>query len=308
MKHIVQNRWVWFVARILLGAIFLTAAITKIQNIPGFTATVNGYNMLPYVLADIYSLVVPWVELFAGCALILGTFVRFTALLTVPMTISFIIASIYAIVNATGGLCGCFGTLLKMNHPTSLAIDVIMLGLAALLFTHKERYFLSLEQLLDKTFGVRMAHRTFSNVSQVASLIIVMAVVAVAGGTHFTSPPLMTPIATYQLPAPFDQQVGNYIDSGTPVLFIVYAEGCGPCEEAKPVIDALETEFGSRVAFMRVDYWQYESQMKQMGVINTPTLFLFTGKNPGGAFEASMRQSTGLRQDILRAALTGASN
>jgi thiol-disulfide isomerase/thioredoxin len=310
MKAIVQNRWGWLAARLMLGTVFIFASVLKIFDTGGFVTTVAGYGMLPDALAHLYGWVIPWVELAIGCALILGVFVRFAALISAPVTLSFGIASIYALIKAPGGTCGCFGNFINLNHQTSLTIDILMLALAAVLFIHKENDFFTLGHGFSKISPVRMNNRTFFSISQVMGLILLIAIV---GGTVYgvritTTPNVMTPIADYALPAPFNEQVGNYIDEGKPVLFIVYAEGCLPCEEAKPTIDAFESEFGDRVAFLRVDYWQYESQMKQMDIINTPTLLLFTVRNSDGTFAASMRQQTGIREDILRGALQSAAN
>ncbi len=305
MKKIIENRWVWLTARVLLGAVFLAAAVTKIQDMSGFVDTVVGYHMLPEALARLYGWVVPWVELYAGVALILGVFTRFTALLTIPMTLSFVVASIYAIANATAGPCGCFGNFISLNHPTSLTIDVVMI-IMALILLQKDKSFLAMRQLLNRVpfFNKTRLHYT---ASLVLALVVVMGIVpGIALGVKGADNKLSV-IANYTIPSPLDENVGQYLDENKPVLFIVSAEGCGACEEAKPIIDAFETEFGNKVEFLRVDYWQYETQMKQMGVINTPTILLFTAKNQDGTFAAVLRQQTGIKQEEMRTALESVS-
>ena len=75
MKTILQNRWLLFSLRLILGVIFILASISKIQDIAKFVSIVTSYGMLPNSLANLYGNIVPWLELFIGCALLLGVFV-----------------------------------------------------------------------------------------------------------------------------------------------------------------------------------------------------------------------------------------
>jgi len=175
VKTILQNRWLLFSLRLILGVIFVVASISKIQDIAKFAGIVSSYGMLPNSLANLYGNIVPWVELFIGCALLLGVFIRFSAALLVLLIISFMAASSYALVNAAGGSCGCFGKFLTLSHPIALTLDVLMLVAALILLLNKSREFFNVGQLIER-FHIKSM--ILSAGSRVALVGIMMGVVA----------------------------------------------------------------------------------------------------------------------------------
>ena len=71
-KNVIQNQWLLFSLRMVLSAVFIVAAVAKIQDIAKFVSTVVSYGILPVSLAHLYGNVIPWVELFCfGSKLIL---------------------------------------------------------------------------------------------------------------------------------------------------------------------------------------------------------------------------------------------
>jgi uncharacterized membrane protein YphA (DoxX/SURF4 family) len=150
MKSILQNRWMMLILRLSLGVVLIAASISKIQDIAQFLDTIGSFGILPDSLTYIYGYVALWLELFIGCALILGIFVRFSAALSLPLIISFMVASGYAIANATGGSCGCFGTYLVPSHKVALTIDVLMFLASLILLFNNGKEFISVGQLIDR--------------------------------------------------------------------------------------------------------------------------------------------------------------
>ncbi len=178
MKNFIQNRWVWLAARLLLGGLFMLTSIAKMSDIPYFIDEVIGYGLLPIGLARLLGSVLPWVELFIGCALILGVFVRLMSVAILPLSVVFGIAGIYAIVYDSGIRCGCFGSLIPLTHQQSLAIDCAMLVLSLVLVTQKGKDFLILERWLDRIKpDLRARGKLWFNVSLVAIVVLLMAVV-----------------------------------------------------------------------------------------------------------------------------------
>ena len=90
-------------SRLLLGSIFVAASIGKLQHPGEFTTLVASYNILPYSLAAIYGYLVPWVELIIGAFLILGILTRFASALSIPLIVSFLIASSHRLLIGAGG-------------------------------------------------------------------------------------------------------------------------------------------------------------------------------------------------------------
>ena len=109
-------------ARLVLGAVFVYASWTKIQDPGVFAASVENYKMLPASLVSVVALVLPMVELLSGGMLLLSAaellarrpwfFTRHTreaAALIAAMMGVFLVGLTQAAVRGLDISCGCFG-------------------------------------------------------------------------------------------------------------------------------------------------------------------------------------------------------
>jgi thioredoxin 1 len=71
-----------------------------------------------------------------------------------------------------------------------------------------------------------------------------------------------------------DQFEAEVLKSPIPVIVDFYAEWCGPCKMAAPVIDKLSDEFAGKVKLVKVDVDQNEISAKY-GVMSIPTVIAF---------------------------------
>lgn len=98
----------YYLARIILGLIFFYSGLVKIADAQLFVTAVENYRLLPDFLTPFFAVVLPWVELVAGFALISG----FKALPAVTLINLLIIVFIAALsISYFRGLnidCGCF--------------------------------------------------------------------------------------------------------------------------------------------------------------------------------------------------------
>ncbi|MFC1971465.1 DoxX family protein [Chloroflexota bacterium] len=134
-----KTKWWLFGLRVGLGIVFIVASISKLPLQSQFINEVAGYGLLPPTMARIYGLALPWVELAAGCSLILGIFTTLALVFSILMTVSFIVANIYALYQGVGESCGCFGQLIPLSHTTSLITDILMiLTVVVLLLLHNK--------------------------------------------------------------------------------------------------------------------------------------------------------------------------
>lgn len=78
--------------RLTLGTYFVAAGYLKIQNLPGFIAEVQKFNILPGNLSSLYGTLLPYVEMGAGTLMILGFWTTMASSLCGLMLVSFIIA------------------------------------------------------------------------------------------------------------------------------------------------------------------------------------------------------------------------
>ncbi len=110
-------------SRILLGVVFIFAAVGKIANPGGFAEDIDNYRMLPYILVVIMAVVLPWTEAVCGVLIISGKWLKGSSFLLILLNIMFIIAVSSAVIRGLDIECGCF----------SLASSVPRVGLVRLL-------------------------------------------------------------------------------------------------------------------------------------------------------------------------------
>lgn len=103
-----SHPWLTIRVQIALGALFVAAALPKIADPPSFAHMIFNYRILPAGLINISALTMPWVELLAGLALILGVWVRPARWLIAAMLVTFIIAISINLARGNNIDCGCF--------------------------------------------------------------------------------------------------------------------------------------------------------------------------------------------------------
>jgi len=70
---------------------------------------VRAYELLPIWLANIFGVVLPWLEIGAGVLLIIGIAIRYVAIFGSALMITFVIAISQAWARGLSIDCGCFG-------------------------------------------------------------------------------------------------------------------------------------------------------------------------------------------------------
>ncbi len=100
--------WLTVRVQIALGAIFVVAALPKISDPPSFAHMIYNYRLLPGGLVNITALIMPWVELLAGLALIVGVWVRPARWIVGTMLVMFVVAIAINLARDNAIDCGCF--------------------------------------------------------------------------------------------------------------------------------------------------------------------------------------------------------
>ena len=108
MSNWLAHPWLTVRVQIALGALFVAAALPKISDPPSFAHMIYNYRILPAGLVNISALTMPWVELLAGLALILGIWTRPARWLVGAMLVVFIIAISFNLWRNNAIDCGCF--------------------------------------------------------------------------------------------------------------------------------------------------------------------------------------------------------
>lgn len=95
--------------RIVLGLVFVGAALPKIADPPAFAKTIWAYELFPAWSLNPLALVLPWLELFCGLALCLGFWARAAAIWVTTLLLGFGLALSINLARHHPVDCGCFG-------------------------------------------------------------------------------------------------------------------------------------------------------------------------------------------------------
>jgi len=108
VKRFLTSPWLTIRVQLALGAIFVVAAIPKIADPPSFAHMIYNYRLVPGSLINLSALVMPWVELLAGIALILGVWKAAARTVVGILLAVFIIAISINLARDNAIDCGCF--------------------------------------------------------------------------------------------------------------------------------------------------------------------------------------------------------
>lgn len=136
-----KNRSLDIGLRLIVGAVLLTAAISKLPMQEEWVENVIAYRILPVHLAKLYALALPWLELTTGLCLIIGFGTKFFCSLAILLVTSFIVANVNMLSIDHSGACHCFYGFIKfttLNYKLALLIDVaLLIGVILILFQRK---------------------------------------------------------------------------------------------------------------------------------------------------------------------------
>ena len=124
--------------RLVAGSIFIFSAVTKLPLHSQFVAVVQSYHLLAEPLAIAYALTLPWVELLVGSYLILGILLKPSAIITIFIGMSFMIANVSAILRGEQYCGSCFGEAVPLFVSEALALDIFIMVTAVLLLVLEE--------------------------------------------------------------------------------------------------------------------------------------------------------------------------
>ncbi|MHC1730218.1 MAG: MauE/DoxX family redox-associated membrane protein [Syntrophobacteraceae bacterium] len=139
----VSGKYLFFLTRLVLGAIFIAASIDKIIHPGQFAKIIYNYQLLPEYLINIVAIVLPWLEVFLGLLIIAEFWLPGAAVLANLLLFSFFSALIYNLSRGMDVHCGCFSTEVTGAPYTSwyLIRDslFLLLGISLLILVFRGR-------------------------------------------------------------------------------------------------------------------------------------------------------------------------
>ncbi len=145
LKMILDNSWIELAARWILGITFIYASYHKIVSPADFAKIIYGYDLFPGVLINLIAIILPFVELFSGLALVLGIYPRSAALIVNGMLLGFIITLSINLIRGHEFDCGCFslgdsGDTVSSEQVVVRDIIYFVLGLHVLFYDRLRRW------------------------------------------------------------------------------------------------------------------------------------------------------------------------
>ena len=130
-----------WMARLILAAVFIYAAILKIGSPLDFADSIAAYQLLPAAAINILALGLPIFELVCGILVLTGLFLRVGTLGILAMLGIFTVAIITALIRGLNIDCGCFGSHSWLDSSPWIALirDLILIGLSLLVYRHQFR-------------------------------------------------------------------------------------------------------------------------------------------------------------------------
>jgi uncharacterized membrane protein YphA (DoxX/SURF4 family) len=97
-------------SQVLIGGLLAIAALAKLGDLHAFAEQIHNFRLLPWGLENLSAIILPWVELVAGLALVLGVRARAGGVVAVGLMAVFTVAVLIAMARGLDIECGCFGT------------------------------------------------------------------------------------------------------------------------------------------------------------------------------------------------------
>ena len=138
-QSIINNGWIELAARWILGLTFIYASFHKIISPADFAKIVYGYDLFPEIFINLIAIIIPFLELIAGLALIIGVCPRSAAIVINGLLLAFIAVLAINLIRGHEFDCGCFSagqSGYSSSPKVTLVRDVIyfILGLQIILF------------------------------------------------------------------------------------------------------------------------------------------------------------------------------
>ena len=110
-------------AQLVVGLLLAWAAIAKLGDLPAFARQIHNFRILPVAGENPLAIVLPWIELTAALALVLGIRPRAGAFVAGGLLLVFTAAVALAVARGLSIECGCFGTASAMRTGAAKLLE-----------------------------------------------------------------------------------------------------------------------------------------------------------------------------------------
>jgi putative oxidoreductase len=133
--------WVALALRIALAGLFILAGVLKLLDPAEFAVEISRYQLIPWWCCALLALLLPWLEICMGIALLTRWFLRGALVWVTVLLIVFSLALLSAMLRGLSIDCGCFG---RVWHSTGtfwpLVRNLVLLGMTVVLWWKPRRH------------------------------------------------------------------------------------------------------------------------------------------------------------------------
>jgi uncharacterized membrane protein YphA (DoxX/SURF4 family) len=139
-QSIYSNSWIELAARWILGLTFIYASLHKILAPADFAKIVYGYGLFPEISINLIAIMIPFLELITGLALIIGVYPRSAAITINGLLLAFIAVLAINLIRGHEFDCGCFSAAqneYSSSPGVTIAQDIVYLALGMQIVLYK---------------------------------------------------------------------------------------------------------------------------------------------------------------------------
>src|ERR1700730_6864508 len=127
--------WVALALRIVLSGLFILAGVLKLLDPAAFAVEISRYQLIPWWSCALLALLLPWLEICMGIALLTRWFSRGALAWVTALLIVFSLALLSAMLRGLSIDCGCFCRVWASTGTFwPLLRNLVLLGMTAFLW------------------------------------------------------------------------------------------------------------------------------------------------------------------------------
>ncbi|WP_075619582.1 MauE/DoxX family redox-associated membrane protein [Paenisporosarcina indica] len=161
--------------RIIIGFIFLSSAISKLNNMTEHIVTVRKYKILPSRMVRSFSYFETFVELIASLLIIIGYKVELAGLILLALLSTYTFAIVINLLRGNTNIsCGCGGVV--GNHILSWVLPLrnLFFSIGVVFLIIHENYIFSVESILTTNYqsSIKSVHIFYTVISSMLFMMI----------------------------------------------------------------------------------------------------------------------------------------
>ena len=135
-------RFLMFIFRFLLGAVFIVSGVTKFVDPVGFALKISDLLHYPFLqtLSPAASIVLSTAEIVLGLAIWMRVHIRIVSIVTMVMMVLYTGFALYMAIGEPVSDCGCFGEAIYLTPWETFWKNVILLLMSICIFLYRKRF------------------------------------------------------------------------------------------------------------------------------------------------------------------------